>query len=473
MQQVIAQTETFDIATYNPPKGWKRSTGQGYVIFQDGKQTGSTGSFCILIVYASRQSSGDADKDFKMEWTDLVEKPNSITVTPETQKEQTPEGWTVVNGATKLKEGLHEYTCMLVSVTGFGKVMSVLVKVAGQDYLADIENFLTNMQLDGAAAANNNTNNSPQNVSLSANTETFDIATYKPPKDWKKDTRQGVVSYTITNPSTGGFCVIGIYAAKASEGTAEKDFAGEWNDLAVTPFAAEKNPKSEIQTTADGWKAVAAKAPVTFNNAAAYIVLATLNDQAYIALVDSFLENITLDKNAIIAKSTPANSNIEQPNTNSGTSIIGVWSNSDKPIIKDVISQSEFVGSNDTQGFEEYEFKADNTYVSRYFNRSNSGNLYYTETTGTFKIDGRNLTLTPVKRRGGYIGGRGQSFAIKNENDLRGVIKDESHLLGKPVIFDCFIGPTPWKDGPFLNLHKEGNYYINANFPYDYYNRLK
>ena len=38
-------------------------------------------------------------------------------------------------------------------------------------------------------------------------TETFDIATYTPPKDWKKDAKPGVVNYTNVNAATGGFCV--------------------------------------------------------------------------------------------------------------------------------------------------------------------------------------------------------------------------------------------------------------------------
>jgi hypothetical protein len=39
-------------------------------------------------------------------------------------------------------------------------------------------------------------------------TETFDIATYTPSKDFKKETKQGVVTYTHVNTTTGTFCVI-------------------------------------------------------------------------------------------------------------------------------------------------------------------------------------------------------------------------------------------------------------------------
>ena len=55
-------------------------------------------------------------------------------------------------------------------------------------------------------------------------TETFDIITYTPPKDWKKDTKPGVVNYTNVNTTTGAFCVIAMYASTASSGDAQKDF---------------------------------------------------------------------------------------------------------------------------------------------------------------------------------------------------------------------------------------------------------
>src|SRR6185503_2887059 len=144
-QSCFAQTETFDITTYQPPKGWKRTTGQGYVVFEDHK-AGNNAGFCILVVYASRSSSGDADKDFQQEWNDLVVKPNGTVPQPKIEKEKTPEGWMAVTGVTTLKENNVEYALMLVTASGFGKITSVLAKVVGESYMQVIENFLTTMK---------------------------------------------------------------------------------------------------------------------------------------------------------------------------------------------------------------------------------------------------------------------------------------------------------------------------------------
>ncbi|MFI5133084.1 MAG: hypothetical protein ACHQEB_02055 [Chitinophagales bacterium] len=140
-------------------------------------------------------------------------------------------------------------------------------------------------------------------------TEIFDIATYTPPKDWKKDVNTGIVAYTNINTSTGTFCVIVMHACSASLGDAQKDFQMEWNDLVVTPHNADANPKTDIQTSPDGWKAVSSAAQIKIDSIDAFAiltvfsgfgkkfsVLTTLNDQAYVDGIDLFLKEIKLNK---------------------------------------------------------------------------------------------------------------------------------------------------------------------------------
>jgi hypothetical protein len=39
-----------------------------------------------------------------------------------------------------------------------------------------------------------------------AQTETFDIATFTPPKDWKKDAQVSVINFTNVDMASGKFC---------------------------------------------------------------------------------------------------------------------------------------------------------------------------------------------------------------------------------------------------------------------------
>ncbi|HRB30356.1 MAG TPA: hypothetical protein PK872_02490 [Ferruginibacter sp.] len=140
-------------------------------------------------------------------------------------------------------------------------------------------------------------------------TETFDIATYTPPKDFKKDSKAAVVNYTNVNQATGSICVIALFASTVSTGDAKKDFKKAWQELAVTPYKAEANPKTEMQTTTDGWEVVTAAAPIKLDGAELYVILTvasgfgkkmsirtSLNDEAYTAQIDAMFASMELDK---------------------------------------------------------------------------------------------------------------------------------------------------------------------------------
>ena len=140
-------------------------------------------------------------------------------------------------------------------------------------------------------------------------TETFDIITYTPPKDFKKDSKQGVVNYTNFNTAKGTFCVIAMYASSVSTGDAEKDFKNEWKELVATPYKAEPNPTPEIQTTDEGWKVLTAMAPIKLDGVDCYVMLTvtsgfgktfsirtSLNDEAYIPGMNTLFESMELDK---------------------------------------------------------------------------------------------------------------------------------------------------------------------------------
>jgi len=158
-------------------------------------------------------------------------------------------------------------------------------------------------------------------------TETFDIASYTPPKDWKKDAKQGVVNYTKVNETTGGFCIITIYASTVSTGDPEKDFKNDWKELVVTPYQAEANPETETQTTEDGWKVVTSAAAVKVDGTDVYILLTvvsgfgktvsircSMNDQSYVTEIDALFATMEFDKtktatvnnNAVTAPTTGA-----------------------------------------------------------------------------------------------------------------------------------------------------------------------
>ena len=157
-------------------------------------------------------------------------------------------------------------------------------------------------------------------------TETFDIITYTPPKDWTKGTKEGVVTYATINTTSGTFCVLAIYASVQGLGDVQKDFDKEWNDLVMVPYQAAANPKTDAQSS-NGWKTLTGIGTIKIesNDAFAILtvfsgfgkvvsVLATSNDLSYAQNVDDLLGKIKLDK----TKKTVATNNTVTTTTATG-----------------------------------------------------------------------------------------------------------------------------------------------------------
>ncbi len=174
-------------------------------------------------------------------------------------------------------------------------------------------------------------------VQAIAQTETFDIVTYTPPKDWSKDAKTGVINYMNVNKINGGFCVIAMFASKVSTGDAQKDFSREWNELVATPYKPEEKPKPETQPTEDGWKIIAAAAPAKVDGVDVYIFLtvisghgktvsirSSLNDEAYLPEMTAFLETIELDKTKSPTVGNTINNNTPVKEINTATAKFGL-----------------------------------------------------------------------------------------------------------------------------------------------------
>ena len=149
-------------------------------------------------------------------------------------------------------------------------------------------------------------------------TETFDIVHYTPPKNWKQEKKPGVVILTHVDESKGAFCVLAIYASTASSGNPQQDFSTAWKDLSVGIYGAEPGPKTESQSTPEGWKVVAGAAPIVQDSVHSFLVLtvisgfgkklcvlANFNDESYLNIVDTVLQNMTLDKKASVKNDKP------------------------------------------------------------------------------------------------------------------------------------------------------------------------
>lgn len=143
-----------------------------------------------------------------------------------------------------------------------------------------------------------------------AQSEKLGDITYSAPKGWTKSAKDHAVVFSEIDQKAGNFCFITLYAASASEGTPQKDFAREWKLRVVDPWGGEVNPKTVTEPD-NGWTGVAGGTQIDFqgNRAFAFLtvvsgfgktvsILGILNDDSYLPPLQAFVEKMDIDKTA-------------------------------------------------------------------------------------------------------------------------------------------------------------------------------
>ena len=229
-----------------------------------------------------------------------------------------------------------------------------------------------------------------------AQQDSFDLVKFTPLKGWKKDARETIRSYSITDSKTGGWCQISIVKSTSSKGDIEKDFASEWAELIVKPYGVKEAPEGNPAQDADGWKIKAGGGKFIFNNANAITLLTTMsgfercvsivantNSQDYLPSIQTFLESVDLKK--------PVVNSQQQDNNN--TSVIGTWGAT-------ASENSSYRVKNGVMNYiqRQYTFHANGTYsfVSKAFDPLMDKILLGRET-GTYKQSGDNISVAPEK----------------------------------------------------------------------------
>ncbi len=140
----FAQRQTFDIASFEPLAKWKNETADFATSFV--KTNSATRGWCRLSLYKSIKSSGDPLADFNSEWKSLVTKnyPEAQVPAPKTTVE---DGWTMEAGASNFNFNNEEAIVILTTISGFGVEVSIVVLYNNNEFLNDVESFLSSVDI--------------------------------------------------------------------------------------------------------------------------------------------------------------------------------------------------------------------------------------------------------------------------------------------------------------------------------------
>jgi len=161
----LAQTsDTFDIATFQAPDGWKKQNKEGVVFFSTTNQ--QKGTYALITLYGHGESSGNAKSDFEADWQQFVVGQFGVKSKPEMEPAKNADGWQIVSGGATFENEQGTAALILSTFSGYGKKFSLAAIFNSQESVPAIEAFISSIKLrkpetsSRPAPATNNTNTS-------------------------------------------------------------------------------------------------------------------------------------------------------------------------------------------------------------------------------------------------------------------------------------------------------------------------
>lgn len=148
----VAQQQTYDLLTFTPPKGWKKTALNNTLSFDTVHKAKQ--SWCKVALWKSTTSKGSLQADFESDWQELAVKPHGVSATPLALDTQTIEGWKVQSGMGKFLFNRDTATLALTTFSDGQRYTSVMMMTNGKGYGDAIERFLSSVKLPQASVAN-------------------------------------------------------------------------------------------------------------------------------------------------------------------------------------------------------------------------------------------------------------------------------------------------------------------------------
>jgi Lipocalin-like domain len=234
-------------------------------------------------------------------------------------------------------------------------------------------------------------------ITAAAQSETFDLVTYSPPKGWKKHPAESAIQFIKEDTAKGIYCVITLYKAVPGTANSKENFDLAWASLVKEMVTVSAAPEMQPPATENGWEAQSGYAAFEKDGTKGIVILATstsfekmgniiilTNTDVYEKEMTGFLESISFKKPEAVTQPTP-------PATNDNNAIIGTWGIS-------VSDQESYAVNNGINGYSsrQYTFNANGTYhfIIKTF-RYTSDKLLLTKENGTYQISGTDLIINP------------------------------------------------------------------------------
>ena len=142
----FAQTaESFDLATFRSPAGWaKRATEASFQLSTEDK---AKGTYCLINLLKAVPGLGNSRENFDAAWQTVVKTVVDPTAAPQMFPSDNKEDWKVEGGFAPFEKDGEKGVAVLFTLSGYGKMVNVLVITNTMDYEPTINAFLESVSL--------------------------------------------------------------------------------------------------------------------------------------------------------------------------------------------------------------------------------------------------------------------------------------------------------------------------------------
>ena len=159
--EVLAQSETFDLTTYTPLKGWKKQPTESAIQFT--KEDAAKGFYCMITLFKAVPATPNSKENFDIAWTSVVKEMVTVATPPEMQASAVENGWEAQSGYAPFEKDGNKGVVILVTSSGFDKMVNIIILTNTDVYEKDMTAFLESVSLKKPAAALEQ-NNTQQNT---------------------------------------------------------------------------------------------------------------------------------------------------------------------------------------------------------------------------------------------------------------------------------------------------------------------
>ncbi len=143
--EVVAQKQSFDLASFAAPKSWKKQVSENAI--QLSKQDTTKGIYCLIILYKAVPGTAAPLENFELAWTSLVKEMVTVSGKPEMQAPEIKNGWETQSGYAPFENEDGKGIVVLATATGADKMVNMLILTNTDVYEKEMSAFLTSLSL--------------------------------------------------------------------------------------------------------------------------------------------------------------------------------------------------------------------------------------------------------------------------------------------------------------------------------------